>query len=106
MPTPTIEEIKKQVSNIEARLRCIEQREERIITVLDHLTTKMDAQLSSFSTWSDKLDKMLVGTNGSPGLMLRVDRLEQAHERTRWFIRAFGGALISVALGAAYALVK
>jgi len=65
------------------------------------LATKVDAV-------SDTLKSALHGSDdGSrPGLVLRLDRLEQGGERSRWLSRSLVGALVGVAVAAAWTLLR
>lgn len=55
---------------------------------------------------SSKLDQTMHGDAAKPGLVVRLDRLEQAHERTRWLTRAIVGAVVTLAVGALWTLLK
>lgn len=49
-----------------------------------------------------RIEAFLVGDPGSdrPGLIGRVDRLEQAEERRKWAVRAAVGSAITAVMGA------
>jgi len=53
-----------------------------------------------------KMDASLHGVNDQPGIVVRLDRLEQAHERARWLTRAIAGTVITLVVGALWALIK
>jgi len=52
-------------------------------------------QLKDINGKLDKFDLALHG-NGKPGLLISVDRLTQAANRNRWFVRAIAGVVITL----------
>ena len=56
------------------------------------LKRDLDAQTDSIN----RILRHLEG-NGSDGLIVRVDRLEQSEERRKWAVRALAGAIAGVA---------
>lgn len=52
-----------------------------------------------------KVTKQLYGANGSPGMIVRVDRLEQASLRTRWALRVIIASLTSIFLAGMWSLM-
>jgi hypothetical protein len=51
--------------------------------------------LVSVARQVDEMHKVLCVGNGTPGLLTRVDRLEQSAERSKWWTRAAGGAALT-----------
>ena len=47
----------------------------------------------------DRIETILAGDNEVPGLLTRVDRLEQDHKRWGWWIQATWGAVITLVIG-------
>lgn len=43
----------------------------------------------------DRILKLLDG-NGTPGMLIRMDRLEQAENRRKWGVRALAGAIVGI----------
>lgn len=88
------------------RLRTIEQQQERILVLLEGLTAKMHDRIRASDEWRAKVDRALWGDgNGQKGHNVRLDRLEQAQERQKWFTRAVGGAVVTAAVAALWALL-
>jgi hypothetical protein len=77
--------------SVESRIANVEQSLTRIETTLeDNLP---------------KVTKQLYGSNGSPGMIVRVDRLEQASLRTRWALRLILASLTSIFLAGVWSLM-
>lgn len=77
--------------SMESRMAGVEQSLARIETTLeDNLP---------------KVTKQLYGANGSPGMIVRVDRLEQSGLRTRWMLRLMIASLTSIFLAGMWSLM-
>jgi hypothetical protein len=86
----------------ESRLRAIEVAQAEVLTLLRALSSKMDEQIKEGDDWRHKVERILYGDgNGYKGHNVRLDRLEQAHDRSRRF---FWGLLVPVILLALKAL--
>jgi len=77
------------------RLSKIEVTQERILTLLESLSE----ELRSRAEEGEAVERLLYGHNGAPGLVIRLDRLEQAQERGRWVTRAVVGAVVTLLVG-------
>ena len=73
-----------------------EGRTERVVR-LDEQVKNMDEKL-------DKLLYMMEG-NGKPGVLVRVDRLEQTAEGQKWLMQAFIGATVVLLVGFAWQVI-
>ena len=74
----------------------------RIETKLDALTTKVDDRIAQDDARHERHARILYGANGkkdSPGLLVRIDRLEQTQGRQNWVIRIVLGALVTLVVG-------
>lgn len=77
-------------------MRKIEVEQAEVLTLLRGLSEKMDDRISSDDKWRQKVDRILIGDgNGHVGHNVRLDRLEQAHDRQKRF---FWGLLVPVCL--------
>lgn len=86
----------------EPRLRAIEVAQAEVLTLLRALSIKMDEQIKEGDDWRHKVERILHGDgNGYKGHNVRLDRLEQAHDRSRRF---FWSLLVPVVLLALKAL--
>lgn len=86
----------------ESRLRAIEVAQAEVLTLLRALSIKMDEQIKEGDDWRHKVERILYGDgNGYKGHNVRLDRLEQAHDRSRRF---FWSLLVPVILLALKAL--
>lgn len=83
----------------EQRLANIEAQQARTIVLLENLSKKVDDSVSSSEVWKHRIECTLHGCNGSAGLLVKLDRLEQAYDRNRWVVRALIGAVITIILG-------
>lgn len=93
---------------------------ERLARVEERLDSIEQSNAAGFGRMSDRLTELsdgigkvhqriegaVHGDESSPGVMIRVDRLEQSQERSQWLIRAVIGALIPLIASAAYALAR
>lgn len=92
----------RELAEILTHLRERDQpQNERIAELLAEVTRRVDSIDQRGRAHEDKLemlDAAVIGTAASPGLNVRVDRIEQAILLLRWF---FGGGLAAVALALA-----
>jgi len=49
--------------------------------------------------FQERIDTLLSGDNAQPGLLTRVDRLEQDHKRWHWWIGAIWTGMFSIVIG-------
>ncbi len=91
---------------MEQRLAAIERAQERTNVLLETLSDKMDDRISQTDERMGRIGRVMWGDNGhadSPGLLVRLDRLEQSHSRSRWLVRAVVtsvvGLIAAVVLG-------
>lgn len=76
-----------------------EQRLARIETLLENLTEKTDARNEHDDKRYDRVARTLYGNNGTPGVLIELDRLKQAQLRSQWLMRVTLGAFITVVVG-------
>lgn len=87
--------------DVEARLRTIEVQQAEVLTLLRGLSEKMDDRIREADDWHDKVDLILHGDgNGYKGHNVRLDRLEQSQERSKWFARSLLIPVVLLALKA------
>lgn len=85
----------------EQRLRAIEVAQAEVLTLLRALSIKMDERIKEGDDWQDKVERILHGDgNGYKGHNVRLDRLEQSQERSKWFVRSLLVPVILLALKA------
>lgn len=93
----------ERLARVEARLDSVEQTAQAGFSALSD-------QLKSVHACIDKVDQRieasLHGSMAQPGLVVRLDRLEQAQERTRWLTRAIIGAVVTLAVGGLWSLLR
>jgi len=73
---------------------------------LGHAVERLDRVEAKLELLLEKLDRTLMGDLSSPGVILRLDRVEQTVERSRWFARAILGAAISALVGTIWVLLR
>lgn len=89
----------------EERLVQIERKLDRLCVTLEAHTKRFDEAQETQAEQDDRVSRLIWGHNGTPGLVVRLDRLEQAQERSRWAARAMGGAIITLLVGGLWALL-
>lgn len=65
---------------------------------------RLDSRLDRLQDTAQATDGLLRGTVEQPGLVTRIDRLEQTEARRRWTIRALVAAVFT-AIGEAFLLL-
>lgn len=79
------------------RLAEIERTQERILVLLEGLASKVAEQQTADRDWRKAVDLRLHGDgNGNRGMFVRLDRLEQSQERSRWALRAVVTAVLAL----------
>lgn len=74
-----------------------QSQSERIAELLAEVTRRVDSIDQRGAAHAEKLAALndaVIGTPGTPGLNVRIDRIEQAILLLRWF---FGGGLVAAA---------
>lgn len=89
----------------EERLADIENKLTRCVTLLESLEKSQEERHRIDKEWRAKTDRLLYGKNGAPGMTVRIDRLEQSHERTKWLVRVLVAGLVSLGVGLLMMLV-
>ena len=75
----------------EKRLAALERSNERIIVLLETLTEKVESRIGASDSWRARVERTLNGDgNGNKGMYVRLDRLEQNSERSKWVVRSIG----------------
>ena len=83
----------------EDRLRNLEVASAEILVLLRNLDEKMGARIAASDGWRARVDKILIGDgNGQKGHNVRLDRLEQGAERSKWVVRSLLVPVILMAL--------
>ena len=58
--------------------------------------TRIEGQVAEVREDTTELRRGVFGYNGTPGLMTRIDRIEQAERRRAWTIRALFTAVLAL----------
>lgn len=88
------------------RLAQIERKLDRLAVMMNTQQERFEEQAEISLEWRKKMSSLLHGPDGASGLVVRVDRLEQTSERSRWVVRAMGGSALAALVGATFALFK
>ncbi len=72
----------------------------------DRVAKTLDEVKQAVTKLDDRFEAHLHGDKAQPGLMTRLDRLEQNAERSRWVIRAVAGTVITLLVGAVWSLLR
>lgn len=73
------------------RLTRLEDGSTKLADAVSKLSTVLDYQTRVLS----KLDSHLSGEPGSPGIITRLDRIEQTEGRRKWTVRVLGGVILA-----------
>jgi len=91
----------------EQRLDAIERKLDLVVQSQDTLAERVGEAAAAHKEWRERTARVIYGDNGStPGLLVRLDRLEQDHERSRWLTRAVVGAVVTLLVGGLWALLR
>lgn len=84
----------------------ISRKIDRLGMLLETHSERFDEHAAEHKEWARKIDSHIHGSPSSPGMVVRLDRLEQNGERTRWAIRATVGTLISSIVASLFAWLR
>lgn len=88
--------IEKEMSKIEDRLRNLELQQEKNSTYLQAEVSSLVKLMSEVRDIIKRHDTMFFGSNGTVGLITRIDRLEQAEQSRKWAMHAIGATAIGL----------
>ena len=72
-----------------------DERLARIETLLEG----MDKKLDEAHVRQDRVNRVLWGVNGAPGVLVRLDRVEQGRKAGTWVLRTVVVAVVGIAAG-------
>lgn len=90
---------------VEERLAQIERKVDRTFLMMEALSEKVQEQTAAQNEWRDRISRTIYGHNGTPGNLVRIDRLEQTQDRQKWLVRSIVGAVIALAAAAMHARI-
>ena len=85
--TVALEELRHQVEGFDERLRRVEEG-------VSGLRGNQEQMLSMFQRLLTRHDELLNGFQDKPGLVVKVDRLENIESTRRWHLRALWVAIV------------
>jgi hypothetical protein len=93
--------------DVEERLAQIDRKQDRTCIMLEQLTAKVDERIEAADHWRDRVERTVWGLNGGAdhSLVVRLDRLEQAHRQGTWVLRIVVGVFITGIAGGLWALL-
>jgi len=89
----------------EERLANIERTMAETNVMVRGLIDKVDDRIEADDNRHDRLARTVYGNNGSPGVLIKLDRLEQAHLRQTWVVKIIVGVIITGITGGVWALL-
>lgn len=92
----SLNHIEKEISKIEDRLRNLELQQEKNGTFLQAEVASLVKLMSEVRDIIKRHDTMFFGTNGTIGLMTRLDRLEQSENSRKWAMHAIGATALGL----------
>ena len=90
------------------KLTAIDRKLDRLCITVEHHVEKVEKRHEADDARNQRVARVLYGENGkkdAPGLLVRLDRLEQAQERSKWFTRTLGASALALAVAALWALL-
>lgn len=87
----------------------VERLVARIEGKLDALIQRVDERIRNDDARYERYARVIYGENGkvdAPGLMVRIDRLEQSKARHTWLMRVIIGAVISLTAGGIWTILS
>ena len=91
--------------DMEQRLADIDRKQDRTCLLLEQLAGKVEERIEQDDRRHERVAHTIYGNNGSAGVLIKLDRLEQAHERQKWTVRTALGAVVVLFVGAIWSLV-
>ena len=67
---------------------------------------RVEERLEAMQEDTTTIRKAIVGSSGNPGLLIRVDRLEQLESRRKWVIRTLIVASLAAVAGVILLLLR
>lgn len=89
----------------EERLQKIEAAITRCVVILETMEKAESDRETAAKEWRTKVEQLLHGKNGAPGLLVKLDRLEQSQERAKWFIRLLAAQVLALVVAAVWAML-
>jgi hypothetical protein len=90
----------------EERLQKIEAAITRCVVILETMEKSENEREVTAREWRTKFERTLHGTTSSPGLLIKLDRLEQSQERAKWFIRLIAAHVLALVAAAIWTLLS
>ncbi len=87
-------------------LHDIERKLDRITLILESQEKKLEDQAKCSKAWRLRMTKLMWGNGERDGMVVRLDRLEQGADRSRWFSRMVLGGVLGSMIAAVTALVR
>ena len=81
---------------INDRLMEVEKAIDRMVLVVENQKGNHELILQNQAALLVRFDKLLFGTNGTPGMDKRLDRLEQSQKAATWVISIIGACIIGI----------
>lgn len=94
--------------DVEQRLAEIDRKQDRTCMLLETLTSKVDDRIGLDDGRYQRYARIVYGENGGrdkPGLLVRLDRLEQTNRQQAWAMRIVGSVIIVGLIGGVLSLV-
>jgi len=102
VPVPDQQAIER-LARVEARLDSLERMTGDGIVSLGEQLKGVHACVDALD---QKISSNLHGEQQRPGIVVRLDRLEQSHESAKWLIRLVAGTVVTLVIGAIWTLLR
>lgn len=94
----------------ESRLAAVEQNLLEVIrqqaetnALLKVLGERVNERVAEGREFRGMVQQTIFGDADTVGVVTKIDRLEQSHKRSKWFVRTVAGAFVSLAAAAIWA---
>ena len=91
--------------DMDQQLADINRKQDRTCLLLEQLAEKVDGRIEADDRRHERVARTLYGDNGSAGLLIKLDRLEQAHDRQKWTVRTALGAVVVLFVAGIWSLL-
>lgn len=94
--------INERLHNVELQVARLVAHMESEVGTFQRIQSRVDENFNRIMQVIERHDKLLFGNGNPPGLLTKMDRIEQTEEDRKWHFRAIWGSVAAVAAKLAY----
>lgn len=95
----------QRLAAVEQNLLTVVGQQAETNALLKVLGERINERIAEGKEFRGMVQTTVFGDADTVGLITRLDRLEQSHKRSKWFVRTVAGAFVSLAAAAVWAAV-